>query len=1053
MKLGRWFGRLLLASLITAGIAAATRPGGAASVSTSSSLYSGMTWRQIGPFRGGRVPAVTGVPSQPETYYLGAAIGGVWKTTDGGHLWMPLFDHERVGSIGAIAVAPSNPDVVYVGTGESAPREDVSPGDGVYKSTDGGRSWSHIGLRDSQHIARILVDPRNPDLVLVAALGHVYGANAERGVFRSSDGGASWQKVLFKDDRTGAIELAADPDNPRTVFAALWQMQRTPWSLSSGGPGSGLYKSTDGGATWAPLSGHGLPTGVVGKIGVTVAAGTNGGRVYALVEAEQGGLYRSDDGGATWRLANADHTLWSRAWYFTKIWAHPKDPDTVFIAGGSFWQSTDGAKTFERVAIPGGDNHDFWANPQTPTRLIEANDQGVVISVNGGKTWDKRNNLPIGQFYHVSTDRAFPYFIYGAQQDMGAITIASRGWGGIGDRDWFNVGGDDGECGFVWPDPIDPRFVVAGGYNGALTLFDKRSHQLRDIAPWSNASGGHPASDLKYRFTWTSPVVYSPVDPHILYMGSQYLMETRDRGASWKVVSPDLTRNDKSKQGLSGGPITKDNASVEYYDVIFSVAPSPVQAGKIWIGTDDGLVQLTADGGTTWQKVTPPGVPEWAKISLIEASRFDASTAFVAVDAHKLDDFQPYIFRTRDDGRTWTRITTGLQAPSQVYAVREDSRRKGLLFAGTETGIYVSFDDGDQWQSLQLNLPTTSVRDMTVRGNDLIVATHGRSFWALDDISPLRLASAQLADEAVHLFAPQTALRVHEAGTYSMGVAPTGTNPPDGAVIDYYLRTKASGDVSIEILDRGGRRAHFTTSGSTDETASDEESPLLSAKDGGRRPSTDAGMHRVIWNLTYPLPRLIPGTAYDERAPRGVTAAPGTYTVKLRVSGRTYTAPLTVKNDPRAMVTQDALVAEFTLASRLMGMLGEVHSAVRQILNVRKQIDGLHKQLSSAPDAAQAVAAFEREADAVLNALYEPQAKAGVDLLNYPMQLNARIAYLEDEVDFGDGAPTAQFYEMTRLYRRELDRQLARWKTLTEAALPAMNRALQERGLPPVSVN
>ena len=501
--------------------AALTPPGSHGTAATSSipeTLYSGLKWRLIGPGRGGRVAAVTGVPSQPDTYYVGAALGGVWKTTDGGHAWMPLFDHQRVGSIGAIAVARSNPDIVYVGTGESAPREDVSIGDGVYKSIDGGRTWTHVGLGDSQHISRIVIDPANPDRVLVAALGHVYGPNSERGVFRSTDGGASWQKVLYKDDRTGAIELAVDPDDPSTVFAALWEIQRTPWSLTSGGPGSGLYKSTDGGASWT-ASTQGLPEDVLGKIGVTVAAGTGGRRVYALVESGQGGLYRSDDGGATWQLANSEHQLWSRAWYFTKIWTHPQSPDTLFIAGGSFWKSTDGGKKFDRVAIPGGDNHDLWINPQNPGRMIEGNDQGVVLTVNGGATWDKRNNLPIGQFYHVSSDRAFPPLIYGAQQDMGAIAIATRGWGGIGDRDWFNVGGDDGECGYVWPVPLDSRRVVAGGYNGALTLFDTRTHQLRDIAPWSNASGGHPASDLKYRFTWTSPVVFSPLDPHVLLHG------------------------------------------------------------------------------------------------------------------------------------------------------------------------------------------------------------------------------------------------------------------------------------------------------------------------------------------------------------------------------------------------------------------------------------------------------------------------------------------------------------------------------------------------------
>jgi photosystem II stability/assembly factor-like uncharacterized protein len=1018
---------ILVAAVLTAALATPFA-GRAASPSVPPDLYSGLAWRQIGPFRGGRVLAVTGVPSEPETYYLGAAIGGVWKTTDDGHAWTPIFDHQDVGSIGAIAVAPSNPDIVYVGTGEAPPREDVSFGDGVYRSTDAGATWTHVGLADSRHIARILIDAKDPDLVLAAALGHIYGPNTERGIFRSTDGGATWQKVLYRDDRTGGIDLAADPDDPSTVFAALWQLQRTPWHLESGGPGSGLYRSTDEGATWTRLEGHGLPAGVLGKIGLSVAAGTGGRRVYALIEAEQGGLYRSDDGGDTWRLVDADRPLWSRAWYFTRVWADPANPDEVFIAGNAFWKSTDGGASFARVAIAGGDNHDLWINPRAPARMIEANDQGVNLTVNAGATWDKRHNLPIGQFYHVSTDNAFPYRIYGAQQDMGAITIASRGWGGIGEKDWFNVGGDDGECGYVWPDPLNPRYVVAGGYNGALTLFDTRSHQLRDIAPWSNASGGHPASDVKYRFTWTSPVVFSPTDPHVLYMGSQYLMESRNLGASWRVVSPDLTRNDKSKQGSSGGPLTQDNASVEYYDVIFSIAPSPVKPGLIWVGTDDGLVKVTQDAGATWKTVTPPGLPEWAKVSLIEASRFDPDTAYVAVDAHKLDDFTPYIFRTHDRGRTWTRITTGLAAPAYVYAVREDPKRQGLLFAGTETGIHVSFDAGDTWQALQLNLPTTSVRDIAIHGNDLIVATHGRSFWAIDDITPLREATAAMANEPVHLFAPQTAVRIHEAGTYTVPAGVTGENPPDGAIINYDVGPGPSGDASLEIADSHGRRAFRATVPGT------------------------PGMHRAVWNLRYPLPALIPTAQYDERAPRGVLAVPGIYRVTLTVGGQVVTSTLNVRNDPRATVTQAALDAEFALATRLMGMLGELHTAVREILDVRAQTDALHARLGDAGDAAEAVAGFERSADTVLDALYEPKARSGTDLLNYPMELNARIAYLADEVDFGDGAPTAQFQQMAREYRQALDAQLARWSALKTTDLPAMNRRLESHGLPAVTV-
>jgi photosystem II stability/assembly factor-like uncharacterized protein len=994
-----------------------------------SALYSGLQWREVGPFRGGRVEAVAGVPGQLDTYYLGAVVGGVWKTTDGGHLWTPLFQHEAVASIGAVAIAPSNPDVVYVGTGEPAPREDVSFGNGVYRSVDGGKTWTHGGLPDSRHIAKLLVDPSNPDIVLAAALGHVYGPNAERGVFRSTDGGATWQKVLYKNDETGAIDLASAPDAPRTVYASLWQLRRTPWNLSSGGPGSGIYRSTDGGVTWTDVSGNadadagtprpnGLPGGVLGKIGLAVVPGTGGQRVYALVEAVHGGLFRSDTGGTSWQLVNAEHVLWSRAWYFTKVWVHPKDPDTLFIAGNAFWKSTDAGHTFKQMRLPGGDNHDLWINPDVPNRMIEANDQGVVLTVNGGATWDKRNNLPIGQFYHVSTDRQFPYTIYGAQQDMGALAIASRGLGGITDRDWYNIGGDDGECGYVWPDPLNARYVIAGGYGGALTQFDKGSEQLRDIAPWSNANGGYPASEIKYRFTWTSPVAFSPTDPHVLYMGSQYLMETRDRGHSWKVISPDLTRNDKSKQGLSGGPITRDNASVEYYDVIFAIAPSPLEAGRIWIGTDDGLVQLTTDGGTTWRKVTPPALPEWEKVSMIEASRFDPKVAYVAVDGHKMDDFAPHVFRTRDGGASWTTITTGLSAPAFVYAVREDPVRKGLLYAGTETGIYVSFDDGDHWQSLQLNLPTTSVRDLAVHDGDLVVATHGRSFWVLDGLTTLRQATRTTAGENAHLFTPPTARRIHEAGTYSIATGGAGTNPPNGATIDYYLGAAAH-SVVLEVHDARGRVA-FTASSQDGSNPGGNASPTPDifgeGRAGNSHPSAEPGMHRIVWNLRYPLPDLIQGTAYDERSPRGVMAVPGTYRVTLTVDGRRQTAPLVVKNDPRSPATQADMVAEFALASHLMDLLGRLHATVRDIRATTPRFD----------------AGRQREADEILNAMYESQAKANIDLLNYPMRLNARIAYLEDEVDFGDGPPTVQFREMSDLYQQQLERLIARWKALKD---------------------
>ena len=1000
-----------------------------------SSLFGGLSWRQIGPFRGGRVAAVTGVPSSPETYYLGAALGGVWKTTDGGNRWTPIFDHASpLGSIGAVAVSASSPDVIYVGTGESAPREDASFGDGVWKSTDGGKTWTHIGLEDTRHIARIVVDRRNPDLVLVAAQGHIYGPNEQRGVFRSTDGGRTWTKVLYKDAVSGAIELAADPDNPSTVFAALWQVQRQPWHLESGGPGSGLYKSTDEGATWTPITGHGLPEGVLGKIGISVAAGTGGRRVYALIEAAHGGVFRSDDGGTTWTQASDSHPLYTRAWYFTKIFAHPTNPDIVYVVGNALWRSSDGGRTFSRLTIPGGDNHDLWINPQNPSRMIEGNDQGVILTVNGGDTWDKRDNLPIGQFYHVSTDTEFPYHLFGGQQDMGALGIATRGWGGIDDKDWFDVGSDDAECGWVWPVPFDNRLILAGGYNGALTLFDTRSHQIRDIAPWSNASGGHPASGLKYRFTWTSPVVFSPTDPHVLYMGSQYLMESRDLGHSWKVLSPDLTRNDPAKQASSGGPLTQDNASVEYYDVIFSIAPSPVAPGLIWVGTDDGLVQLSTDAGAHWTKVTPPALKEWAKVSLVEASRFDADTAYVAVDAHKLDDLTPYIYRTRDRGRTWTLITEGLRAPSHVYAVREDPKRRGLLYAGTETGIFVSFDDGDHWQSLQLNMPPTSVRDIAFHGSDLAVATHGRSFWVLDDVAPLREATAEMADVPAHLFTPAPAVRVHERETYVIPTDGVGDNPPD-ASIDYVLGAAGAANVRLDIVDAAGRTAFSTSSAAT-------SSPRL---------ATTPGMHRVTWNLRYPLPDLIAGTAYNERDPRGVLAVPGHYAVKLTVGDRVVTAPLDVIADPRSSATTADMQAEFDLATQLMGMLGELHTVVRQIQGVRAQIDAVRARAARS-DAGPRLDQLDKAANVILNAIYEPEAKSNSDLLNYPMRLNVRIAYLEDEVDYGDGAPTEQFHQMTAEYRDALDAEKARWKGIVGTDIPSLNRQLATLGLPQIVV-
>jgi photosystem II stability/assembly factor-like uncharacterized protein len=770
-----------------------------AAAAVDEKLFSGVRWRQVGPFRGGRVLAVTGVPGEPSIFYFGAVSGGVWKSSDAGANWTPLFDKQPIASIGALAVAPSDHNIIYAGSGEACLRGNISYGNGVYKSVDGGKTWKNLGLKDTRHIGAVIVDPNNPNVVFVAALGHAYGPNTERGVFRTSDGGATWQKVLYKDNRTGAIDVVFDPSNSSTLFASLWEVYRTPWSLNSGGPGSGLYKSTDGGTTWRRLEEHGLPSGILGRIGVAVS-GADSNRVYAMIESKEGGLYRSDDGGENWTRVNEDGRLRQRAWYFSHIFADPKSADTLYVLNTGMFRSTDAGKTFNLVSAPHGDHHGLWIDPGNPQHLIDGNDGGATVSLDGGASWSTQYNQPTAQFYHVISDNRWPYYIYGAQQDNSTVAIKSYDDDGvIGRQDWYAVGG--GESGYIAPYPSEPSITYAGA-EAIVTRFDKRTEQAVDISPWPLDVSGKGAEQLKPRFNWTSPLLLSPHDPNTLYWAGEMIFKSTDQGQSWTPISPDLTRNDKSKQKPSGGPITLDITSVEYYDTVFAVAESPLTKDLIWAGTDDGLVQLTRDG-QHWSNVTPKDLPEWSMISIVEASHYDPGTAYIAVDRHKLDDSHAYIYRTRDYGKTWILTANGIPEGSYVRSVREDPVRKGLLFAGTETGVYFSIDDGAHWQPLQLNLPTVPVHDLEIHGDDLLAATHGRSFWVLDDITPLRQLESAPAGE-MFLFRPQRAVRLHLPDSVEHR-GPVGDNPPPGAIIDYYFKTAPKDEVRLEVFDESGK--------------------------------------------------------------------------------------------------------------------------------------------------------------------------------------------------------------------------------------------------------
>ncbi len=1051
-------------------------------------LLRSLEWRLIGPYRGGRVVAVAGDPIHPQVFYFGSTGGGVWKTTDGGRYWENISDgFFKRASVGAIAVAESDPNVIYVGMGETTIRGNVSHGDGLYKSTDAGKTWTHLGLTETRNIAKVRIHPQNPDLVYVAALGHAHGPNAERGVYRSRDGGQTWEQVLFRSEKAGAIDLAMDPNNPRILYAAFWEAIRRPHELVSGGEGSGLFKSTDGGDTWTEISHNkGLPKGLLGKIGIAVSPAKEG-RVWAVIEAEDGAVFRSDDGGQTWEKLSEEGNLRARAWYYMHIYADPQDAETLWVLNVRCWKSIDGGKNFFEVQVPHGDNHDLWIDPRNPLRMINGNDGGACVSFNGAESWSSLYNQPTAEFYHVTTDRETPYRVYGAQQDNTTMSVPSRSsYGAIIEAEYLEIGG--GESGYVAVRPDNPNIVFAGNYQGYLTRYDRRTRQLRNIMVWPQAATGLGAKDMKYRFQWTYPIMLSPHDPNVLYVTGNHVFRSTDEGSSWEVISPDLTRNDPSKQEPSGGPITKDNTGAEYYCTIFAFAESPLERGLFWAGSDDGLVHISRDGGQHWENVTPGDLPEWSLISIIEPSPHDPAIAYLAATRYKLDDFQPYLYKTNDYGKTWTKITTGIADNEFTRVIREDPQRRGLLYAGTETGIRVSFDDGAHWQSLQLNLPVVPIHDLVIHDTDLVVATHGRSFWILDDITPLRQVVPSMADDKVHLFQPRPTLRfLPRAGfgteaptgkSYRMGGAwmitsrqvekpggvkvskplDAGENPPTGVIVNYYLKEKPEGEIKLTFLTADGKEIRSFSSEEARETPINGKDSMQTAIDTEEeekakepRVPKEAGANRFVWNMRYPDARKVSGYVAAEAALAGPVVPPGTYGVRLTVGDTTYTESFEIVPDPRLTTTREDYQAQFDLQVQIWERLSQTHDIIYTVRSLRRQVEEWERK-TKGQEHAEAIAEEGKRLRDKLTVLEEEliqtKAKTRQDTLNNPVKFNAHLAFLGMVVSSAEAAPTRQSGEVFAELVARLEGYQRQLQNLIDTDVAAFNARIRDLETP-----
>lgn len=1040
---------VLFASTLVLGLTAAVADGASAqAVAFDSTLFAGLEYRPIGPYRGGRSTAVTGVPGDPLTYFFGSTGGGVWKTTDAGDSWTNVSDgYFGSASVGAIDVAESDPNVIYVGTGSACIRGNTSMGDGLYKSDDGGDTWSHVGLPEAGQVGRIAAHPRNADVAFAAVLGHPFGPNPQRGVFRTTDGGDTWENVLFVSDSTGAVDVAINPKNPRIVYAGMWRAERKPWTLISGAEEGGIYRSRDGGDSWERLEG-GLPTGLVGKTAVTVSP-ADPDRVWVLIEAPngKGGVYRSDDSGDTWQHIYRGRELQQRAWYYTHIYADPQDENTVYALNTGYYKSIDGGRSFQRIGVPHGDVHDLWLNPNDPRKQIVGNDGGAQVSLNGGGSWTSMYTQPTAEMYRVFVDDRFPYRVYGPQQDNSTIMVPSRGLPGVTPfQHWAAVGGC--ESGHIAIDPRNPKITYAGCYGGNISRVNRETGDSRSILIYPQLQLGQAPKTLKYRFQWNAPIRLSPHDPDLLYHTSNHVHRTRDGGHSWETISPDLTRNDTTKQDFAGEPITMDNTGVEVYGTIFAFEISPHEAGVLWAGSDDGLVHLSRDDGESWENVTPPGMPEFGVVNTIELSAHAPGRAFLAVYRYRQDDFTPYMFRTDDYGETWTRLSAaGIPEDHFVRVVREDPERRGLLYAGTEYGLYVSFDDGLSWQSLQRNLPVSPVTDLRVHHGDLVVATQGRSFWILDDLSPLRQLTEQVAAMDVHLFDPADTHRANFGSIF-------GESRPSGAILYYYLAEEPEENLTLEILDEAGEVVRVYASRPSRFDESEKEARGL---DPDFRPDSipaEAGLNRTNWNLFHEGPDTL-----DDAVIWGFTggpfAVPGTYRARLEVGDVTQTESFEVRLDPRLEITVADLEAQFDLMVRIKDMLQRSHDAVREIRSIRGQ---MKEQAELAEDAGYGDE-FGTVADSaagkltgVEERLMQTKNESRQDPLNFPPMLDNQIAALYGYVLSTQDRPTEGAYERTEDLQVELEGLLGELREIIQTDVTRFNQMLRDAGVPPVVV-